>query len=184
MWARSGIDKYSSSSSISPLETQIYPDRRVLFWSSVPVPIFGGYSLEARKFLGRHGLRCIRCRSSRLLKEFSQSFGCDDDVDHWFTGDIAPRMRSARRHVEIITCFRFDPFVALCVLPKTLDRTGDYEKVLSVGVTVKWNIDVGGIVPFNTQKSLYLSSGDVRNSNVGQKSSMTRPVEEFKKLML
>jgi hypothetical protein len=83
--------------------------------------------------------------------------------------------------VDVITCFSFNPLVALflCATPQIIDRTRDDEKVLSIGVTVKRNVDVGGIVPFNTQKSLCSSSGDVRNSNVGPKSSMTMPVVGF-----
>jgi hypothetical protein len=157
----------------------MYPDCRVLFGTGVPVLVSGGYSREARKILGRHGLRCACHRSSSLLKELSQPFGCDDEADHRFTRDVAPGMLCAGRHMDVIARFRSNPLVALCALPQRLDSTRDDEKVLRVGVTVKRNIGVGGIVPFNTQKSLCLSSGDVRNSNVGPKSPMTRPVVGF-----
>jgi hypothetical protein len=45
----------SDSPSDNTLETQMDPDRRVIFGSGVPVTISGGYSREARKILGRHG---------------------------------------------------------------------------------------------------------------------------------
>jgi hypothetical protein len=44
----------SDSPSDNAPETQMDPDRRVIFGSGVPVTISGGYSREARKILGRH----------------------------------------------------------------------------------------------------------------------------------
>src|SRR5688572_7000360 len=99
------------------------PDRRVLFGSGVPVTISGGYGREARKILGRHGLRCTRHWPSRLPKELAQPFGRDDEADHRFAGDVTPSVLCAGRHVDVIIRFRSDPLVALLALPQTLDRT-------------------------------------------------------------
>jgi hypothetical protein len=102
----------------------MYPDCRVLFGSGVPVPVSGGYSREARKILWRHGLRCASHWSSCLLKELSQPFGRDDEIDHRFSRDITPGVLCAGRHVDVIACFSFNPLVALflCATPQIIDR--------------------------------------------------------------
>ena len=72
---------------------------------------------------------------------------------------------------------RGDPGVALRVGLKSLDRARDDDKVLSIGVSVQRH--PGGIVPFNTQQSVCSSAGAVKNSTVGPKNSVVRPVVGF-----
>jgi hypothetical protein len=121
----------------------MYPERRVFFGSGVPVAIFGTDSCEACEILGLHGLGCVRSRSSHLLKEVPQPLGGDDQIDHRFTGDVTPGMLCAPWYVDEVACFGCDPFVALCVVPQTLHRARDDEKLLCIRMTVKRNRDAG-----------------------------------------
>ena len=70
----------------------MYPDRCVLFGRGVPVTVLGGYSREVRQVLERRGAPCVRRRPFHLLNELPHLFGCDDQHDHGFTGDVAPGM--------------------------------------------------------------------------------------------
>jgi hypothetical protein len=104
------------------LETEMYPDRRVFFWSSVPVAVLGTDSCEAREILGFHGLGCVRSWSSHLLKEMPQPLGSDDQIDHRFIGDVTPGVLCPTWYVDEIARFGCGPLVALCVVPQTLHR--------------------------------------------------------------
>src|SRR5437660_1478233 len=88
-------------------------------------------------------MKCARQRPSCLLKEVSEFGGRDDESDHWRSGDVPPGVPYVRGHMEVIARFRFDPGVALAVLPQTLHLTREDEKVLCIGVSVKWNKDTG-----------------------------------------
>lgn len=98
----------------------MYPDCRVLFGSGDPVIISGADGREARQILWCHDLGCARHRSSRLLKEFSQFIGRGDEIDHRLVRDVAPGVPRPPWHVDIISRFCHDPFVAPRVLLENL----------------------------------------------------------------
>jgi hypothetical protein len=132
---------FDNAQETDALETKMYPDRRILFGSGVPVTIRGGDSQEVRKLLGRHGLRCPCHWSTCFLKEVPQPWGRDDHGNQRFDTDVAPGMPCAAGHMDVISRFPDDPFVGLSVLLERLYLAGEDKEVLCVRMTVQWNRD-------------------------------------------
>ncbi len=121
------------------LETKVYSDCRIFFRSSDPVIISGANGCKTSMFLGCRWLKCARHRPSSLSKELFHLFGRDDEENRRLIGDIAPSMPCASRYMDVITHFRYEPFIALYVLLQSLHLTRDDDKVLCIRMTVKRN---------------------------------------------
>src|SRR5689334_643257 len=85
------------------LEPQVYSDRRILFRSSKPVPIFGTGSGKLSQFLECGGVKCAIYRSSHFAKELFHLIGGDDELDSRLIGGIVPCMPCVSWHVDIIS---------------------------------------------------------------------------------
>lgn len=59
--------------------------------------------------------------SARLLKEATQPFGRDNQVDEWFTGNIPPGVPRVPGNMNEIASLGADPRVALSVILQSLD---------------------------------------------------------------